>query len=72
MIGGNVVPKSRRVETVGENDEDEGGEAVVGENDGDEGNEVDVEEIQRINNTETDIQEAVTNVMLEYSEGIYC
>ena len=114
VIGGNVVPKSRRVETVGENDEDEGGEAVVGENDedemsedgggkvgeavvgendedemsedgggkvgeavvgendGDEGNEVDVEEIQRINNTETDIQEAVTNVMLEYSEGIYC
>ena len=48
------------------------GEAVVGENDGDEGNEVDVEEIQRINNTENDIQEAVTNVMLEYSEGIYC
>ena len=47
-------------------------EAVVGENDGDEGNEVDVEEIQKINNTETDIQEAVTNVMLEYSEGIYC
>ena len=93
VIGGNVVPKSRRVETVGENDEDEGGEAVVGENDedemsedgggkvgeavvgendGDEGNEVDVEEIQRINNTENDIQEAVTNVMLEYSEGIYC
>ena len=35
----------------------------------DEGGEV---EIQRINNTETDIQEAVTNVMLEYSEGIYC
>ena len=93
VIGGNVVPKSRRVETVGENDEDEGGEAVVGENDedemsedgggkvgeavvgendGDEGNEVDVEEIQRINNTENGIQEAVTNVMLEYSEGIYC
>ena len=49
-------------------------EAVVGENDGDdmsedEGGEV---EIQRINNTENDIQEAVTNVMLEYSEGIYC
>ena len=36
VIGGNVVPKSRRVETVGENDEDEGGEAVVGENDEDE------------------------------------
>ena len=38
----------------------------------DEGSEVDVEEIQRINNTENDIQEAVTNVMLEYSKGIYC
>ena len=36
VIGGNVVPKSRRVETFGENDEDEGGEAVVGENDEDE------------------------------------
>ena len=80
VIGGNVVSKSSRVETVGENDEDEGGEvgeAVVGDNDGDdmsegEGGEVGVEEIQRINNTETDIQEAVTNVMLEYSQSIYC
>ena len=39
VIGGNVVSKSSRVETVGENDEDEGGEvgeAVVGENDEDE------------------------------------
>ena len=50
------------------------GEAVVGENDGDdmsedEGGEV---EIQRIKNTENDIQEAVTNLMLEYSKGIYC
>ena len=26
----------------------------------------------RINNTENDILEAVTNVMLEYREGIYC
>ena len=53
---------------------EDGGEAVVGENDGydmseDEGGEG---EIQRINNTENDIQEAVTNVMLEYCEGIYC
>ena len=51
---------------------EDGGEAVVGENDGydmseDEGGEV---EIQRINNTENDIQEAVTDIMLEYSEGI--
>ena len=69
VIGGNVVSKSRRVETFGENDEDEGGEAVVGENDEDEMSEDggEVEEIQRINNTENDIQEAVTNVMLEYS-----
>ena len=29
MIGGNVVSKSRRVEKGGENDENEGGEAVV-------------------------------------------
>ena len=76
VIGGNVVSKSRRVETVGENDEDGGGEAVVGENDEDDmsedGCEVDVEEIQRINNTENDILEAVTNVMLEHREGIYC
>ena len=34
----------------------------------DEGGEV---EIQRIKNTEKDIREAVTNLMLEYSEGIY-
>ena len=44
------------------------------ENDGDdmsedEGREV---EIQRIKNTENDIQAAVTNLMLEYSKGIYC
>ena len=50
------------------------GDAVVGENDGDdmsedEGGEV---EIQRINNTENDILEALTNIMLEYREGIYC
>ena len=49
VIGGNVVSKSRRVETVGENDEDGGGKAVVGENDEDdmsedEGCEVDVED----------------------------
>ena len=44
------------------------------ENDGDDMSEDKDSEvkIQRINNTETDIQEAVTNVMLEYSEGIYC
>ena len=29
VIGGNVVSKSRRVEKGGENDENEGGEAVV-------------------------------------------
>ena len=38
----------------------------------DEGSEVDVEEIQRINNTENDILEALTNIILEYREGIYC
>ena len=43
------MSKSRRVETVGENDEDGGGKAVVGENDEDdmsedEGCEVDVED----------------------------
>ena len=53
---------------------EDGGEAVGGENDGydmseDEGGEV---EIQRINNTENDILEALTNIMLEYREGIYC
>ena len=61
VIGGNVVSKSRRVEKGGENDE----------NDMHEGSEVDVEEIQRINNTENDILEALTNIMLEYREGIY-
>ena len=64
VIGGNVVSKSRRVEKGGENDEDDMHE--------DEGSEVDVEEIQRINNTENDILEALTNIMLEYREGIYC
>ena len=72
VIGGNVVSKSRRVEKGGENDENEGGENDEDDMHEDEGSEVDVEEIQRINNTENDILEALTNIMLEYREGIYC